>query len=79
MDKMLSTDFIALTLMLGLLYAVLWIWAIIDLLRADFKDSNMKIIWAVVLIFANPIGPFVYFMISKEQKSSPRKYFNTKK
>ena len=79
MEKMLSTNFIGITLLVGILYAVLWIWAIIDLLRSDFKDSNMKIVWAVVLIFANPIGPFVYFIISKDQKSNLRKYINAKK
>ena len=79
MEKMLSTNFIGITLLVGILYAVLWIWEIIDLLRADFKDSNMKIVWAVVLIFANPIGPFVYFIISKDQKSNLRKYINAKK
>ena len=79
MEKMLSTNFIGITLLVGILYAVLWIWEIIDLLRSDFKDSNMKIVWAVVLIFANPIGPFVYFIISKDQKSNLRKYINAKK
>jgi hypothetical protein len=76
MVNMLSSDIITLILLVGILYGLLWIWAIVDLVKSDFKDSNMKIIWAVVLIFANPIAPFIYFMISNEQKSNQRKYFN---
>lgn len=76
---MLSSTPIALILLLGILYAILWIWAIVDLLKSDFIDPNMKLIWAVVIIFANPIGPFVYFIISKGQKSNSHKYFNPEK
>ncbi|WP_194975721.1 PLD nuclease N-terminal domain-containing protein [Aquiflexum lacus] len=66
-------------LLFGFLYAVLWIWALIDLLKSDFKNPNMKLIWAVVVVFANPIGPFIYFIISKGQKINQRKYFNLRR
>jgi NhaP-type Na+/H+ or K+/H+ antiporter len=66
-------------LLLGFLYAILWIWALIDLLNSEFKDPNMKLIWAIVIVFANPIGIFLYFNISKNQKINRRKYFNLRK
>lgn len=61
-------------LILGLAYALLWVWALVDLLKSEFKNSNMKLVWAVVLIFANPIGPIVYFILSGEQKTSSQKH-----
>jgi hypothetical protein len=65
-------------LLLGLIYAVLWIWALVDLLKSTFKDQNMKLIWIVVLIFANPIGPIVYFILSGEHKARSQKFLNEK-
>jgi heme/copper-type cytochrome/quinol oxidase subunit 3 len=60
---------------LGMGYIVLWVWALLDLLNAKFKDPNMRLIWTVVLLFASPIGPFVYFMLSRKQKETSQKYF----
>lgn len=74
-----STTAIVFVLLLGLLYWIFWIWAIVDLLKPDFKGSGIKIIRVSVLLFANPIGPIDYLKISKEQKSNQEKYFNTQK
>jgi hypothetical protein len=76
MNFLVDSAYMVFFLLLGIGYAILWLWALVDLLRSEFKDSNMKLIWAVVLIFANPIGPFVYFILSREQKSNTRKYIN---
>ncbi|MFD2200501.1 PLDc N-terminal domain-containing protein [Shivajiella indica] len=57
--------------LIGLIYGIIWIIALVDMLKSSFKDQNMKLIWAVVLIFANPIGPIVYFILAKEQKNKP--------
>lgn len=71
-----SGHFAGLLEILILAYTVLWFWALVDLVRSKFQDSNMMLIWAVVLIFANPIGPFVYFILARNQKVSNRKYIN---
>jgi hypothetical protein len=76
MDTLANTSLFTFFLLLGLGYAILWIWAVVDMLKSEFKDGNLKLVWAVVLIFANPIGPFVYFILSREQKASSHKYFN---
>jgi hypothetical protein len=62
----------------GLLFLAFWIYALVDVVKSDFKDPNMKLIWIIVLLFANPIGPFVYFGLAKNQKGSRRRsnYFN---
>ena len=57
-------------LFLGLLYTILWIYCLVDILRSDFKDPNMKIIWVVILLFAQGIGPLVYLVMGKSTKTT---------
>ena len=40
----------------------------LDILKSDFRDTNGKIIWALVVIFLPVIGSILYFLIGKSQK-----------
>lgn len=51
-------------------YFVLWVYCLIDVIRSEFKDSNMKLIWTVILLFAHLIGPLAYLAIGKSTKIS---------
>ena len=51
-----------------LLPSIFWIIALIDILKSDFRDTNGKIIWALVVIFLPIIGSILYFLIGKSQK-----------
>ena len=51
-----------------LLPSIFWIIALIDILKSDFRDTNVKIIWALVVIFLPVIGSILYFLIGKSQK-----------
>jgi hypothetical protein len=57
-------------LLFGLIYFILWIYCLVDILRSEFKDPNMKIIWIVILLFAQGIGPLVYLVMGKSTKST---------
>jgi hypothetical protein len=48
---------------------VLWVWAIIDVIRSEFKDSSTKIIWVALLIFLPFLGSIIYFFIGKSTKT----------
>ncbi|WP_162428515.1 PLD nuclease N-terminal domain-containing protein [Pontibacter pudoricolor] len=50
---------------------VLWLWALIDLLRGNFSDSTTKLIWAVVIIFIPILGSLLYLLIGRNQKVKP--------
>ncbi len=65
-------------MLFGLLFFAFWLYALVDVVKSDFKDPNMKLIWIIVLLFANPIGPFVYFGLAKNQKGGRTRsnYFN---
>ena len=51
-----------------LLPSIFWIIALVDILKSDFRDTNGKIIWALVVIFLPVIGSILYFLIGKSQK-----------
>ncbi len=52
----------------GLALFVLWIWAIIDVIRSDFKDQTTKIIWIALLIFLPFLGAVIYLFVGKSTK-----------
>jgi hypothetical protein len=58
----------------GLALFVLWIWAIIDVIKSEFKDSTTKIIWIALLIFLPFLGAVIYPFLSKSTKQ--RKNYN---
>ncbi|WP_374362131.1 PLDc N-terminal domain-containing protein [Cloacibacterium sp.] len=47
---------------------LLWIIALVDILKSNFKDSNNKILWVLVVILLPIIGSILYFIIGKNQK-----------
>lgn len=51
---------------------LLWFWAIIDILRNDFKKDINKIIWLLVTIFV-PIGFIIYLVFGRNQKEPKSK------
>ncbi len=62
--------FVIIFLLFGILYAILWVYCLVDILRSEFKDPNMKIIWIVILLFAQGIGPLVYLAMGKSTKTT---------
>lgn len=47
---------------------LLWIIALVDILKSNFKESNNKILWVLVVILLPVIGSILYFIIGKNQK-----------
>lgn len=59
-----------LILLFSIAYFILWVYCLVDVIRSNFKDSSMKLIWVVVLLFAHLIGPLVYLIIGKGTKTN---------
>ncbi|WP_439482120.1 PLDc N-terminal domain-containing protein [Cyclobacterium plantarum] len=56
------------------LAAVLWIWALVDIIRSRFENSEKKLLW-IILIFIFPIlGAIVYFQFGKKIAENIRKF-----
>ncbi len=58
-------------LLFTILYIVLWIYCLVDILRSTFKDSTMKLIWILIIIFAPVIGMLIYLIMGKSTKAYP--------
>lgn len=61
--------FLIVLLLFSLAYFILWVYCLVDVLRSDFKDSNMKLIWVIILLLAHGLGPIAYLIIGKNSKS----------
>lgn len=51
--------------LLGVAYLVFWIYTLVDVVRSNFKDHNMKIIWVLIILFAQVLGPILYWVMAK--------------
>lgn len=45
--------------------------ALIDIVKSEFKEPNLKIIWFLIVFFLGPIGIILYFTVGKKQKTNP--------
>mgnify|MGYP001563687723 CR=1 FL=1 len=51
-----------LVIQLGLL-----VWALYDLTRPGRKvKGDSKVVWALIIIFVNLVGPILYFLVGRE-------------
>ena len=64
----LSILHLVFVLFIILLPSVLWIFAIIDILKSNFKDSTNKIIWVLIVLLLPVLGSILYFIFGGQQK-----------
>jgi hypothetical protein len=58
----------SLELLIIFIPAILWIWALIDVLRSEFRDGSTKVVWLIAIIFVPFLGAILYFSIGRRQK-----------
>ncbi len=47
----------------------LFIWALVDILKSEFKDANNRIIWLLVVLLLPMIGAVIYLTVGRKQKT----------
>ncbi|MEO7315117.1 MAG: PLDc N-terminal domain-containing protein [Ginsengibacter sp.] len=52
----------------------LFLLAIIDILRNQFKGANTKLIWILVVLLLPFLGSILYFLIGRKDKIEQAKY-----
>jgi len=52
----------------GLLVLILWIWALVDIIKSRFNSDTTKIIWIVVVILLPLLGSILYLIIGRSQR-----------
>jgi len=45
----------------------LMVWALVDLERRPAVRGGNKIIWALIVVFINILGPILYFVVGREE------------
>ena len=61
---------ITILLLFSLAYFILWVYCLVDAIRSNFKDPNMKLIWIVILLFAHGLGPIAYLILGRGSKTT---------
>ena len=62
----LTELFVILFIILIPLSLVFWIIAILDLIKRQFNDQSIKIIWALVILLVPFFGSMLYFFVGKK-------------
>ena len=46
---------------------VIWIVALVDVVRRQFLDSTTKLVWVLVIVLAHTLGAIIYLIIGRRQ------------
>lgn len=60
-------ELIIMLLVIGL-PSIIWLWALIDVLKSEFTNSSNKIIWILLIIFLPLLGAILYLAVGRGQK-----------
>lgn len=55
---------------IGLGVVIIWLWLIIDIVKSEFKDGYMKLVWLLLAIFLPVIAVLTYPFLSKKVKKA---------
>jgi len=58
----------------SLCWFLLWLIALVDILRNNFRGRNEKLIWVLVILFVPFIGAILYFAIGRKNRSKLNQY-----
>ncbi len=52
----------------GLFATAFWIWALVDCITNEPRDSNDRIVWAVVIAITHFVGALLYFFLRRPKR-----------
>src|SRR5258705_11751 len=70
-DRMLElmTGAMLIWLLVAVAWIGVWIWALVDAIRNPALDSTTRLIWVLVILFAQVIGAVVYLAIGRSPRA----------
>lgn len=68
MDLIVPGNGLFLWQFVGLVYLGFWVYALIDCLSNEFRGPHQKLIWILLILFAQIIGTFLYLSMSRSTK-----------
>lgn len=60
-------------LLIGLTF-ILWVWALIDLIKTPFKDRHFKTMYLIMILLFPLLGSILYFMSKRAVKGEKRTF-----
>ncbi len=64
-QDLLGTGIIGLVLFLSF---ILWVWALVHILRSEFKDGVTKLLWFLFVFFLYGLGSLVYLLFGRPKR-----------
>jgi hypothetical protein len=55
-------------ILLGIFLIAIPIWAIVDVIRSDFKQPDNKLLWILLIVVLPLIGSVLYYYMRDNQK-----------
>lgn len=56
------------------LTAILWVWALVDIISSRFEDAATTLLWLVVIFLFPIMGSLVYFQFGKNSSAKTRRF-----
>jgi uncharacterized BrkB/YihY/UPF0761 family membrane protein len=47
---------------------IFWIWILIDCLKMETDEDNIRIIWTIVIIVTYILGAFLYYIVRRPKR-----------
>ncbi len=67
---MIELLIIPIIVLFAILFFVFWIIMLVDAAKRKFKESSDKVVWILVIIFANFIGALIYYFVVYNKEKS---------
>ncbi|PHN07241.1 hypothetical protein CRP01_08165 [Flavilitoribacter nigricans DSM 23189 = NBRC 102662] len=55
-------------MLIGLGLTLIWVLALIEIVRSEFQDKNERLVWLLLVILVPFIGTILYFAIGRKQR-----------
>ncbi|MEP0714407.1 PLD nuclease N-terminal domain-containing protein [Algoriphagus sp.] len=55
-------------------YLAFMIYALVDLIRSDFREQHMKLIWVLLILSVPVVGTFLYLSMNRRIKYKLRRF-----
>jgi hypothetical protein len=68
MEMLIAMEFFLFFIVAGLF--ILWIWALVDIIKSKFQEDLMQIVWLLVVFFLPFLGVLLYLLIGRSMKQS---------
>lgn len=56
------------SMLIGLGLTLIWVLALIEIVRSEFQDKNERLIWLLLVILVPFVGTIIYFAIGRKQR-----------